>query len=513
LLKTSNALRYTTKSQLVKANEIAKDYLKSANSLMKLPSRCDYHIYIFTSEKEAAMQKKQFNETVYTDINAFVFGRAKYPVALTNGMVIGGGTVYPEVNFTLPTMQITKDTMPDVIRNYTEIITGICERAKELYVPGFVAEIETLPPMTENPEWGIEVCKTVVGIVKEYEVKHGIKGAVRITPNDIREGSGLEHMWRGWHWDAMLKTFEGCAKAGADFLAVESVGGKEVHDDAIMYCDIAKSIFALSVLGCADMNKLWTEIAAIAARTGTIAAGDTACGFGNTAMVLADRNYIPRVFAAAVRVVTAVRSLVAIECGAKGPHKDCGYEGVYIKAITGTPISMEGGTAACAHLSPVGNIAACVADIWSNESIQNIKLLGGMAPTVSFEQLVYDCRLMNEASARGQQTALLLRDLHADSDSKLDPQAYVLRPDIALDISKELVKIDGYYPRAKKAAALALSHIQKAHDQGSLALDDKELMWLENIANTVEELPADVGEFTENIIGECDKLDPKKYDM
>ena len=143
-----------------------------------------------------------------------------------------------------------------------------------------------------------------------------------------------------------------------------------------------------------------------------------------------------------------------------------------MKAITGTPISTEGRTAACAHLSPVGNIAACVADIWSNESIQNIKLLGGMAPTVSFEQLAYDCRLMNEATARGKEAALLLRDLHADSDSRLDPQAYVLRPDVVLAISKELVKVDGYYPRAKKAAALAFSHIQKP-DNRELKLDGK----------------------------------------
>ena len=273
------------------------------------------------------MPKQMYTKTAYQELDDFIFGKALYPVALKNGMVIGGGTVYPEINFTLPTMSIEKNTMPEIITMYSQIITEICNRAKELHVPGFIAEIETLPPMTFNPEWGIEVCKVVVDIIKEHEAKHGIKGAVRITPNDIREGSDLEHMWQGMHWDAMMRTFEGCARAGADFLAIESVGGKEVHDDAIMYCDIARSIFALSVLGCADMNRLWTEIVRIADETKTTAAGDTACGFGNTAMVLADKGYIPRVFAATVRVVTVVRSLVAIECGAKGPHKDCGYEG------------------------------------------------------------------------------------------------------------------------------------------------------------------------------------------
>ena len=134
-----------------------------------------------------------------------------------------------------------------------------------------------------------------------------------------------------------------------------------------------------------------------------------------------------------------------------------------------------------------------------------------MAPTVSFEQLAYDCRLMNEATKKGH--ALILRDLLADSDSSLDPHAYVLRPDVALEISKEIVKVDGYYPRAKKAAALALSHMQKAYDSGALTLADRELTWLETLGETVEALPANVDEFTAQVIDECEKLDPKKYDM
>jgi methanol--5-hydroxybenzimidazolylcobamide Co-methyltransferase len=380
-------------------------------------------------------------------------------------------------------------------------------------VPGFVAEIETLPPMTFEPAWGAEVCKTVVDVIRESEAKYGIKGAVRITPNDIREGEELEHFWHGKHWDAMIKTFEDCAKTGADFLAIESIGGKEVHDDAIMFCDIKKSVFALSVLGCLDMEKLWTAIVGIANKTGAVASGDTACGFGNTAMVLADRNYIPKVFAAGVRVMTVVRSLVALECGARGPHKDCGYEGVYVKAITGTPITTEGRTSACAHLSPVGNVAACVADLWSNESVQNIKLLGGMAPTVSFEQLAFDCRLMNTASQKGKKYALDLRDLHADSDSRLDPQAYVLRPDVVLEISKELVKVNGYYARTKKAAELAFKFMQKGFDNKELDLSDKEQSWLEKLSGDIDELPDDVNELIAEVIDDCPKLDPKKYDL
>ena len=147
---------------------------------------------------------------------------------------------------------------------------------------------------------------------------------------------------------------------------------------------------------------------------------------------------------------------------------------------------MEGKSSACAHLSPVGNIAASVADLWSNESVQNVKLLGGMAPTVSLEQLAYDCRLMNKASEKGMDKALLMRDLLADSDSSLDPQAYVLRPDVVLRISEDIVKEEGSYNRMKKAATEAIEELRKAYDAGSVRILDKELKWLDTMSDQLE---------------------------
>ena len=220
-------------------------------------------------------------------------------------------------------------------------------------------------------------------------------------------------------WENIMKTFEGCAKAGADFLAIESIGGKDVHDDAVMFCEIDKSLFALAVLGVKDMHMLWGEITSIASKTGAIPAGDAACGFGNTAMVLADRGFVPKLFASVVRVMSAVRTLAAFEAGAVGPNKDCSYEGVFIKAITGyTNIYGRQIQCMCSFKS-LGNIAGCVADLWSNESVQNIKLLGGMAPTISLEQLAYDCRLMNKAAEKGHESAIWMRNLLAESDSSI----------------------------------------------------------------------------------------------
>ena len=457
------------------------------------------------------MSRQLARSMTYPDADAFVFGRAAHPVTTRAGLEIGGGTVYPEINFTLPPMLITDDSFPEVLAHYREILEGVCQRAAELGVPGFVAEIETLPPMTFRPQWGVDVCRTVVDVIGEYEAKYGIKAAVRMTPNDIREGRELEHMWHGAHWDDIMATFEGAARAGAELLAIESVGGKEVHDEAVMYCDLPKSVFALSVLGTRDMERLWTAIGEIADATGTVPAGDTACGFANTAMVLADRGYIPRVFAATVRVVSAVRSLVAVECGARGPHKDCGYEGVYVKAITGIPVATEGRSAACAHLSPVGNIAGCVADLWSNESVQNVKLLAGPAPTVSLEQLAYDCRLFNTASARGPEAALFLRDLHADSDSRLDPQAYVLRPDVVVRIASQLLEAEGDYARGTLAARLALDEMRRAHQAGDLLLDEREETWLDTLSVAADDLPETADELAGQI--DCEHYDHKKYDL
>ena len=431
----------------------------------------------------------EFSETAYTDLNAFLYAETKHPVSLKNGMVIGGGTLYPEVHLSLTSRSVAQNTMAEVIWQYRKIITGICARARDLDCHGFVSEIELSPSITLHPAWGEQVCRAVVEITKEYAEKYGVISAVRITPTDIREGTELEHMWRGRQWDNILETFERCAYAGADLLAIKSLGGRETYDDAVPCCDIRKSLFALGVLGCEDMRKLWSSISDIAGRTGAIASGDTARGFDHTAMLLADREYIPKVFAAAVRVAMAVRSLVAIEQGARGPHKCCGYEGAYLKAISGTPIAMAGKTSDCAQLGSVGNVAGCLADVWSNEPIQNSNLFGGMAPTVAFEQLVYDCRLMNEASRRGESAGLMMRDLLADSVRSRDPRSYVLRPDIVLEISKEIVKETGHYKRTKRAAGLALLHMKAAYAEGRLMLDAKELEWLDRLADDVDDLP------------------------
>lgn len=405
-----------------------------------------------------------FLELPYESADELVFGSAKRPVRLANGITVGGGRVFPEVNFTLPPIDINQNTMPGILAEYREMVSGILTRASELSVPAVILEVELLPPMTNTPRWGIDVIKAVKDVMVDFEDKRGLKVGLRATPNDTREFQRPTRMRDGQYLDAMLETFAGVAEAGADLLSIESTGGKELHDDALVRGDLRSVIFALSVMGARDMEFLWNHISSIAKSTGTIAAGDTACGFGNTAMVLADKGYIPRLFSAVVRVATVPRSLTAYEAGAVGPSKDCAYEGPYIKAITGFPIAMEGRTSACAHLSPLGNIAGAVCDLWSNESVQNVKLLGAMAPTVSLEQLAYDCRLYDQATIAGEAGVRQLRDWLTFSDASLDPQAYVLRPSFVYEVSKSLIK--GVYGlRANEAGSSSCTRTAQAGDR------------------------------------------------
>ncbi len=442
----------------------------------------------------------EFKSMAIQAMDDFIFGRCPKPVVCGRGLELGTGWVAPEINFTLPTTDITEQTWPAIRQEYAQMIEGVCRRAVELETPGLLVEFETLPPMTIRPEWGAEITRILADTLAAYHTKYGLKNALRLTPNDTRDHERPPRMRRGQYWDGMLELFHQAAGAGADLLAIESTGGKEVCDQALMNADLPMLVFALGVLAARDMEFLWKEIVEVCAASGIVPSGDTACGFANTAMVLAEQKMVPRVFAAVVRAASVPRSLIAYEMGARGPSKDCAYEGPYMKAIAGVPISMEGRTAACAHLSPVGNIAQAVCDCWSNESVQNVRLLSANAPTVCLEQLIYDCRLMNTASKRSPEDARKLRDWLVDSDAALDPQAYILKPEVVLRISRAIIEEDSPYHRTRRAVLAALAEITQAQRDGHLKLVARELTWLKRLQIQADELPENEADLIEEIL-------------
>jgi methanol--5-hydroxybenzimidazolylcobamide Co-methyltransferase len=447
----------------------------------------------------------KFKELAIKRPEDLYFGTAPNPVTTPRGLIIGGGNVYPELNFTLPAMSINKKDYSAVLEQYREIVTGALDHAVHLHSDGVVLELETLIEMTQIPQMGIDILKTMNEICEENFIKHGLKSEIRLTPNDLREFERPAKQRTTKLMEPMMELFERGALAGGNLLSIESTGGKEISDDALMMCDIKQFIFSQAVLGARDMGMLWEKIVAIANKTGTIPGGDTACGFGNTAMVLAEKKYIPKVFAAMARIATVVRTLVAVEQGAKGPDKDCGYEGPFLKAISGIPISMEGKSSACAHFSPLGNIAAACADLWSNESVQNVKLLAGMAPTVYMEQLQYDTRLMNQAAKGGKQDILQLQKLFVNSDTYYDPQAFILSPNSVIEISKEIVAGENYIDATKRGCLKGLSLIENAIKDGTLMQDEKEDVWIDMLKTDIGSIPVNESDFVESILPTIDQ--------
>lgn len=433
-----------------------------------------------------------------------IFGTAPKPVKTRNyGLLIGGGTLYPELNFTVPTMKLEQATLKEMYGHYEEIARRALKRAGELESPGVVLECETLPQQTEFPEWSETIAKILLEAMAKENASSGLKSALRFTPNDNRDMIRPPLMRSGYHLERMIDTFERVTKAGSDLISIESIGGKETHDESLIHCDIAEVIFALSVLATRDMKFLWDKIVAICNKNGSTPAGDSSCGFANTAMVLAEQKLIPNSFSAIVRVLATVRAIVAIECGAKGPGKDCAYENPFLKTITGNPSSGEGKTATCAHLSPVGNIAAAYTDLWSNESVQNIQLLGSNAPTAYMENLIYDCRLYNGLKQQGH--GRILRDALVRSDAPLDSRAYVFTPANVHLFCQTIVDSKDYYDAAKNVSRVVAQTILEGGQKGETRVAKPEVKYLNRVIDTIAKLPSNEGEFIDQILKKIDK--------
>jgi methanol---5-hydroxybenzimidazolylcobamide Co-methyltransferase len=454
-----------------------------------------------------------FSKLAIPESSDLVFGVSPKPVRCGFDLEIGAGVVFPEVNFTLPAIGISGESWPAVVMHYEEMAGNILKRAVALKVPGLVLEFELLPAMTETPEWGAELTALLHRHLKEAHEKHGLKCALRVTPTDMRDQGKPPALRSGAAWDRLKRSFELCIEAGADIVSIESVGGKEVHDPGLMYGDVRSIAFALGVLAPRDMAWLWGEIVRMCKADGrAVPGGDTACGFANTAMQLAHQKMLPETLAAVVRAMSAVRSLVAFEQGAVGPSKDCAYEGPILKAITGSPISMEGKSAACAHFSPMGNIAAAMCDLWSNESVQNVRLLSGNAPEAFAEILAYDCRLMNAAAAKGG--ALTLRQWLVDSDEWLSPQAAVLSPAAVVEIAEAIAGADSHYHATIAAGQAVVSVLRRGLASGLLKLNRKELVWLDRIETELSSLPdAEAGLLLEMGQLHADRFDPLSYGL
>ena len=129
-----------------------------------------------------------------------IFGTAPKPVKTRNyGLEIGGGTLFPELNFPVPTMKLEPATLKEMYGYYEMIVRDALKRAGELESPGVVLECETLPQQTEFPEWSETICKILLEGMAKENASSGLKSALRFTPNDNRDMIRPPLMRSGYH--------------------------------------------------------------------------------------------------------------------------------------------------------------------------------------------------------------------------------------------------------------------------------------------------------------------------
>lgn len=393
---------------------------------------------------------KLSSSMAYGSSEEMMFGFAKKPVETKHGLTIGGGYVIPEI-ISHPRPGSEK-TIKTLLREFERANYDAMERCVMVGHPCIVVENEHIYQMTANPRWGGEIAAQTAGQTAEFKEKYGLKSAYRSTIADIRKPDMVD-LRDSEPTRNVLESFNECAKT-ADIISIESMGGKEISDYALIRNDITGLLFGQAVLGGRDMEWLWSQIVEIAKKHGCIAGGDTDCAQANTAMFMAGgflSKDIPHTLAALSRAVSVSRSLVAYECGATGPAKDCAYENPIIKAITGIPISTEGKTSACAHSDLCGNVMAAVCDLWSNEAVEYHNMFGGSSAAVFTEMLGYDTAAMNSAIALGFQKEF--QACLVNSDRYRDPHGFMLCPDNAWLIGKAVVdNNESLYARARAAA-------------------------------------------------------------
>lgn len=450
-----------------------------------------------------------FRELAYEDVDELVFGFAKKPLSYGLGLSVGDGKVVPEVKYLLkPGLEHNINLL---LEEYKKVTLSVMERAANLGVTGVQLETEFIEPMTVNPSWGAAVIEAQKDVLLTYYERHGIRSALRATIADVRRFSkGLR---KGEYFQAVMDSFTTAAESGADLLSIESRGGQEIFSYSLIRNDLAGILFSLGILSPRDVRYIWREVVRNVKKA--IPAGDTACAMANSAMVLADglvNRKIPHTLAAVIRAMSAVRTLACYEEGARGPGKDCAYENVIIKIITGYPMSMEGKTSAFAHSSLVGNIVAAACDLWSNETITVDDTFGGKTHAIIFEMLSYDVALMNESI--NSKNNKILRQLFIDSDKYRDPQALILSPENALKIAKAIVSAGSDYERTISAALEAIRIIEENLDR--LRMPETEKRYLVTLKNFFESAPEEgklIDESVKKYSGKVPEFNAANYEF
>jgi methanol--5-hydroxybenzimidazolylcobamide Co-methyltransferase len=131
------------------------------------------------------------------------------------------------------------------------------------------------------------------------------------------------------------------------------------------------------------------------------------------------------------------------------------------------------------------------------------------------EQLQYDVRLFNQALKEGRTSVLALQRLLVDSDKRFDPQAFVLAPEVVIDVSKEIVKGENYIDATKRGCLKGIDLIEAAMADGTLMDDPKETVWTSRLKDEIASIPDNESAFVEETLATIEegKVVPAEYGL
>lgn len=424
------------------------------------------------------MVLKSFTKMENESFDDLIFGHAKNPVEVGWEQKIGYGNVVPNIKIADDDKKAVKE---------------ICSRVQSSGLPAIQIEIENV---TKDSA-------ALAAATEQLEKLHedvGTKASIMVSVDDNRvEKEGLRESDADVAIDEILET---SAQNGASILSMETIGGADVCEFGIKKADARAILYGIGVLGSIDMEYMWTKISDIAGKNNVAPGGDSATAQANTLMYkaggLTDEK-VAHTLAAVTRAMAAVRSLMAIECGATGPTKDAAYENPIVKAISGVPISAQPRNADSGNSVLTSNLSASVCDVWT-EDLDN---LGNAAS------------LMNTATQIG--TDKELRATYALADKYRDPQSVILSYDNAYKIGEAIVAEDGAYARTAAAAAKAVELINEAIDDKKLYITKFERDSLDAADKTVEQLPDKEKKFLKTCLKRYGKKvkthDPAQYGL
>ncbi|MBE6494382.1 MAG: methanol--corrinoid methyltransferase [Methanosphaera stadtmanae] len=424
------------------------------------------------------MVLKSFTQMETESFDDLIFGHAKNPVEVGWEQKIGYGNVVPNV-------KIADDD--------DKAVKAICSRVEAIGLPAIQIEIEN----------ATKDSAALAAANEQLEALHeniGTKASIMVSVADDRvEKEGLRESDADV---AITETLESNAQNGASILSMETIGGAEVCNFAIKKADPRALLYGVGVLGSIDMEYMWTKISDIAGKNNVAPGGDSATAQANSVMYKASgltEEKTAHTLAAVGRAMAAVRSLVAIECGATGPTKDAAYENPIIKAITGVPISAQPRNADSGNSVLTSNLSASVCDVWT-EDLDN---LGNGAS------------LMNAATQIG--TNKELRASYAMADKYRDPQGVILAYDNAYKIGEAIIAEDSAYTRSAAAASKAIELINEAIDDKKLYITKFERDSLDSAQKTIEQLPDKEKKFLKTCLKRYGKKvkthDPAQYEL